>query len=73
MADNVSPTGEPMISQRVLRVLLSLYAMLGAVNGAMAGMWGIDSKATKITFLVLVALAPLIGVASPGLRKPPTA
>ncbi len=66
-----SPTGTPLVSQSALRWILIVYASLGAANGAMAAVLGFDSRATQITFIVLAAIAPLIGVASPGLRKTP--
>ena len=66
-----SPTGTPLLSQRVVRVLFVLYAMLGALDAAFAAQYGISAKPTLYLFFALVFIGPAIGQASPGLRKPP--
>lgn len=74
MADEskaVSPTGEPIVSQRVLRIAMVVYVALG---GLAAGLYaaGIGGRVTTVVGLALATLAPVLGLASPGLRKPPT-
>lgn len=64
-----SPTGTPVVPPSALKWVLMVYAVLVSANATMAIVLGTDHNATKWTFIVLAALAPLIGVASPGLRK----
>ena len=73
MADEkeVSPTGEPVMSQRMVRVLGMACAVLGALNGALLAVYGVDHIATQLTFIALATAAPLVGMASPGWRRPP--
>lgn len=65
----VSPTGEPLLSQRALRVVMLVYLALGGLDAALLAA-GIGGRWPVGVGLALATLAPVLGLASPGLRKP---
>ena len=64
----VSPTGEPVIPPKVFKWLALGLSLALAVNGALLALYP-DSKAAQVAFAILTAVAAVLGVTSPGLRK----
>ena len=67
-AEPVSPTGQPLLPPKVAQwlgvVIVAALAGVGAASAVYP-----DSKPLQITLAVLTALAAVLGIASPGLRR----
>ena len=67
MADT-SPTGEPVIPPNVFKwIALGVVLVLSGLGAAMA--FFPDNKVLQVIFSVLSAMAAVLGITSPGLRK----
>lgn len=64
----VSPTGSPLLPPSVARwVTLAVVALLAGLGSAVA--FYPDSRPLQIALAVVTALAAVLGIASPGLRR----
>ena len=62
---DVSPTGEPLLPQRVVRALAVLWTVLGAIQAM------VPEEYQRHTLLVWTALGAALGMVSQGLRRAP--
>jgi hypothetical protein len=68
-AQTVSATGQPLVPPKYLPWLLAGYGALVAVTAGLAGILGSGHIAVTVLGIVVAALAPALGIASPGLRR----
>lgn len=66
--EGTSRTGEPLIPPRVFKVVALVYGALVVTLGTLLGFFP-DVRALQVVSALLVALGPVLGIASPGLRK----
>ena len=64
----VSPTGEPVIPPKIFKWVALGISLALAIDGSLVAMYP-ESKAAQVVFAILTAIAAVLGVTSPGLRK----
>lgn len=68
LGEGTSRTGEPLFSPRVFRWVALGYAILVAVFGTLLTFYS-DLHGIQVAAALVVALGPVLGIASPGIRK----
>lgn len=66
--EGTSRTGEPLFAPKVFKIVALVYSVLVVALATLLSFFP-DVKAIQVVSALLVALAPVLGIASPGLRK----